>query len=111
MPVQQIPVDQASSSLGLEILERDGCVVLTGITAGPTRAELLRELEGYVPVDPYCHLFSALCGVESLQSISQTLRNRTVWGRLYDTVASVLLWLPLKWFSFTRGAGTRTATA
>ena len=53
MPVQQIPAGQASSSLASEILERDGCVVLTGITVESTRAELLRELEAYVrPTDP-----------------------------------------------------------
>jgi hypothetical protein len=47
MPVQQIPVGQASSLLANEILERDGCVVLTGITGEATRAELLRELQEY----------------------------------------------------------------
>jgi hypothetical protein len=40
-----------------------------------------------LPGDPYCH-FPAPGGVESLQSISQSLRNRTVWERLDDTVAS-----------------------
>ena len=47
MPVQQIPIGQASSLLANEILERDGCVVLTGITGETTRAELLRELQEY----------------------------------------------------------------
>ena len=47
MPVEQIPVEQAPS-LADAILERDGCVVLTGITSDATRAALLRELEEYL---------------------------------------------------------------
>ncbi len=43
------------------------------------------------PVDPsVLSLFSCLWPVrsESLQSVSQSLRNRTVWERLYGTAAS-----------------------
>ena len=47
MPVEQIPVEQAPA-LADAILERDGCVVLTGIASDATRAALLRELEEYL---------------------------------------------------------------
>ena len=46
MPVEQIPVDQAPQ-LADAILERDGCVVLTGITTEETRNELLHELTAH----------------------------------------------------------------
>ena len=51
MPVEHIPVEQATSALADEILERDGCVVLTGVTSESTRAALLRELEEYQGAD------------------------------------------------------------